>query len=152
MAMTSAKPAILILCTGNSCRSQMAEGLLRAVAGDLFDVFSAGSNPAGYVHPQAIQAMQELGIDIAKNKSKHLSVFLDQPIDTVITVCGNADAACPVFPGPGHRYHWGFADPAHARGTGEEIMPEFRRVRDQIKLVFEAFAAGYRQARVGGRA
>lgn len=148
---TPAKPVVLILCTGNSCRSQMAEGILRAAAGDRFEVLSAGSAPAGYVHPQAIQAMGELGIDISKNKSKHLSLFLDRRIDTVITVCGNADEVCPIFPGQGHRYHWGFADPAHARGTVEEIMPEFRRVRDQIKLVFEAFAAGYRQASAGDR-
>jgi len=145
------KPTVLILCTGNSCRSQMAEGFLRAAAGDLFDVASAGSNPAGYVHPQAIQSMREVGIDISQHQSKTLSLFLDRPINTVITVCGNADEVCPTFPHQHNRYHWGFEDPAHARGTAEEIGAEFRRVRDQIKLVFEAFAAGYRQATTGAR-
>lgn len=141
------KPAVLILCTGNSCRSHLAEGLLRQVAGDLFDVYSAGSKPAGYVHPKAIAVMQELGIDISGHTSKHLSEFLDRKIDTVITVCGNADQACPMFPGQVNRYHWGFDDPAHATGTEEEILAVFRRVRDQIKLVFGAYAAGYREAK-----
>jgi len=141
------KPTILILCTGNSCRSHMAEGILRHAAGDLFDVFSAGSKPAGYVHPKAIAALAELGIDIAHHTSKHMNEFLTRDIHTVITVCGNADQACPMFPGQVNRYHWGFSDPAHATGTDEEIMAEFRRVRDEIKLVFEAYAAGFREAR-----
>ena len=139
------KPAVLILCTGNSCRSHLAEGILRQVAGDLFDVHSAGSNPAGYVHPKAIQVMQEIGIDISGHTSKHMNQFLDRKIDTVITVCGNADQACPMFPGQVNRYHWGFDDPAHAKGTDEEVLNVFRRVRDQIKLVFQAYAAGYRE-------
>ena len=139
------KPTVLILCTGNSCRSHMAEGILRQTAGDLFDVHSAGSNPAGYVHPKAIEALKEIGIDISGHRSKHMDEFLDRNIDTVITVCGNADQACPMFPGQANRYHWGFDDPAHATGTDEEITAEFRRVRDQIKLVFEAYAAGYRE-------
>jgi len=147
--MPPTKPTVLILCTSNSCRSQMAEGFLRAAAGDLFDVASAGSNPAGYVHPQAIEVMREAGIDISQHKSKTLSLFRDRPIDTVITVCGKADEVCPNFPHQQHRHHWGFDDPAHARGSGEAILPEFRRVRDQIQLVFEAFAAGYRQAMTG---
>jgi arsenate reductase len=141
------KPRVLILCTGNSCRSHMAEGILRHAAGDLFEVFSAGSKPAGYVHPKAIAALAELGIDIAQHTSKHMNEFLTRDIHTVITVCGNADQACPMFPGQLNRYHWGFSDPAHATGTEEEIMAEFRRVRDEIKLVFEAYAAGYREAR-----
>jgi arsenate reductase len=120
----------------------MAEGILRAAAGDLIEVQSAGSNPAGYVHPKAIEALKEIGIDISSHTSKHMNEFLDQNIDTVITVCGNADQACPMFPGQVNRYHWGFDDPAHAKGTEEEIMAEFRRVRDEIKLVFEAYAAG----------
>lgn len=124
----------------------MAEGILRHAAGDLFEVFSAGSKPAGYVHPKAIAALAELGIDISAHTSKHMSEFLTRGIHTVITVCGNADQACPMFPGQMNRYHWGFSDPAHASGTDEEIMAEFRRVRDQIKLVFEAYAAGYREA------
>ncbi len=142
----SQKPSVLILCTGNSCRSHMAEGILRHAAGDLFEVCSAGSKPAGYVHPKAIAALAELGIDIAQHTSKHMNEFLTRDIHTVITVCGNADQACPMFPGQVNRYHWGFSDPAHATGTEEEIMSEFRRVRDEIKLVFEAYAAGYREA------
>lgn len=143
----SPKPAVLILCTGNSCRSHMAEGILRHAAGDLFEVFSAGSKPAGYVHPKAIAALAELGIDISQHTSKHMNDFLGRDIHTVITVCGNADQACPLFPGQVNRHHWGFVDPAHATGTEEEIMGVFRSVRDQIKLVFEAYAAGYREAR-----
>lgn len=143
----SQNPRVLILCTGNSCRSHIAEGILRHAAGDLFEVFSAGSKPAGYVHPKAIAALAELGIDIAQHTSKHMNEFLTRDIHTVITVCGHADQACPMFPGQVNRYHWGFSDPAHATGTDEKIMAEFRRVRDEIKLVFEAYAAGYREAR-----
>ena len=139
------RPAVLILCTGNSCRSHLAEGILRHAAGDLFDVHSAGSKPAGYVHPKAIEVMKEIGIDISGHTSKHMNEFLDKKISTVITVCGNADQACPMFPGQVNRYHWGFDDPAHARGTDEEVLNVFRRVRDQIKLVFEAYAAGFRE-------
>ena len=140
------KPLVLILCTGNSCRSHLAEGILRAAAGDLFEVASAGSKPAGYVHPKAIAVMHELGIDISGHTSKHMNEFLSGRVTTVITVCGNADQACPMFPGQVNRYHWGFDDPAHAQGTDEEVVAVFRRVRDQIKLVFEAYAAGYREA------
>jgi arsenate reductase len=139
------KPSVLILCTGNSCRSHLAEGILRNCAGDLFEVHSAGSNPAGYVHPKAVEVMKEIGIDISRHTSKHMNQFLGQKIDTVITVCGNADQACPMFPGQVNRYHWGFDDPAHARGTDEEILAVFRRARDRIKLVFGAYAAGYRE-------
>jgi arsenate reductase len=139
------KPTVLILCTGNSCRSHLAEGILRHAAGDLFDVQSAGSKPAGYVHPKAIAVMKEIGIDISGHTSKHMNEFLQRKIDTVITVCGNADQACPMFPGQVNRYHWGFDDPAHATGAEEEVMAVFRRVRDQIRLVFEAYAAGYRE-------
>lgn len=144
--MNPTKPLVLILCTGNSCRSHMAEGILRAAAGDLFEVHSAGSKPAGYVHPKAIQVLKEIGIDISAHTSKQMNDFLDRNVHTVITVCGNADRACPMFPGQVNRYHWGFDDPAHAQGTEEEILNVFRRVRDQIKLVFEAYAAGYREA------
>ncbi|MEK0449134.1 MAG: hypothetical protein RL088_1402 [Verrucomicrobiota bacterium] len=140
------KPHVLILCTGNSCRSHMAEGILRHAAGDLFEVSSAGSKPAGYVHPKAIAALAELGIDITHHTSKHMNDFLSRDVNTVITVCGNADQACPMFPGQVSRYHWGFSDPAHATGSEDEIMAEFRTVRDQIKLVFEAYAAGFREA------
>ena len=141
--MTS-QPRVLILCTGNSCRSHMAEGILRAAAGELLEVHSAGSHPAGYVHPKAIEVLREIGIDISGHTSKHMNEFLDRNIDTVITVCGNADQACPVFPGQAHRHHWPFDDPAHAVGTEEEITAEFRRVRDEIRRVFGAYAAGRR--------
>lgn len=138
------KPAILILCTGNSCRSHLAEGILRHVAGDILDVHSAGSKPAGYVHPLGIQVMREIGIDISAHRSKHMNDFLDQPIETVITVCGNADQACPVYPGQRNRHHWGFDDPAHATGTDDEKLAVFRRVRDEIRQVFTAYADGRR--------
>lgn len=140
------KPKILILCTGNSCRSHMAEGILRAAAGDLFEVHSAGSNPAGYVHPLAIEVLAEIGIDISGHESKHMNRFLEGEVTTVITVCGNADQACPMFPGLVNRHHWGFDDPAHASGTEAEVRAVFRRVRDEIRRVFEAYAAGYREA------
>lgn len=133
---------ILILCTGNSCRSQMAEGFLKAALGDLAEVNSAGSKPSGIVHPLAIRVMLEAGIDISRHRSKHLDEFLNHEVDTVITVCGNADQACPMFPRQANRYHWGFDDPAHASGSNDEILAEFRRVRYQIRLVFEAYAAG----------
>jgi arsenate reductase len=138
------KPAVLILCTGNSCRSHMAEGILRTAGGDLLEVHSAGSKPAGFVHPMAIEALREIGIDISSHTSKSMNDFLDRDIETVITVCGNADQACPVFPGQRNRHHWGFDDPAHATGTPEEILEEFRRVRDEIRRVFEAYASGRR--------
>lgn len=140
------KPLILILCTGNSCRSHMAEGILRAAAGELLDVQSAGSKPAGYVHPLAVKALAEIGIDISSHHSKHMDEFLTREVETVITVCGNADQACPMFPGQLNRHHWGFDDPAHATGTEEEQMAVFRRVRDEIKRVFDAYAAGRRDA------
>src|SRR5271170_1992002 len=112
--MQTTKPKVLILCTGNSCRSHLAEGFLRAAAGYVLDVQSAGSKPAGYVHPLAIKVMQEAGIDISQHTSKHLSQFLDQKIETVSTVCGNADQAWPISPGQVNRHHWGFYDPAKA--------------------------------------
>lgn len=140
------KPLVLVLCTGNSCRSHLAEAILRRAVGDLVDVASAGSKPAGYVHPVAIEVLKEIGIDASAHRSKHLSEFLGVPVTTVITVCGNADQACPIFPGQVNRYHWGFKDPAHATGTTEEIRAEFRRVRDEIRRVFEAYAAGLKEA------
>jgi arsenate reductase len=136
------KPTILILCTGNSCRSHLAEGILRQALGAEYNVASAGSKPAGYVHPLGIKAMAEIGIDISAHTSKHMDEFLTQNVETVITVCGNADQACPMFPGQLNRHHWGFDDPAHATGTEEKIMNVFRRVRDEIKRVFDAYAAG----------
>ncbi len=138
------KPTVLILCTGNSCRSHLAEGILRQEAGDIITVASAGSKPAGYVHPLAIKAMNEIGIDISAHVSKHMNDFLSQPIHTVITVCGNADQACPTFPGQVQRHHWPFDDPAHATGSEDEQLKVFRRVRDEIRAVFGAYAAGLR--------
>lgn len=135
-------PLVLILCTGNSCRSHLAEGILRAAAGDALRVASAGSKPAGHVHPLAIRALAEIGIDISAHRSKHLSEFLTEKVETVITVCGNADQACPMFPGQVNRHHWGFDDPAHATGTEEEQFAVFRRVRDEIARTFRAYAAG----------
>jgi len=140
------KPTVLILCTGNSCRSHLAEGILRKAAGDLITVASAGSQPAGHVHPLAIRAMAEIGIDISGHHSKHFQEFLQQPIHTVITVCGKADQVCPTFPGQVRRYHWGFDDPAHATGPEAEQIKVFRQVRDEIRRVFEAYAAGLRDA------
>jgi len=139
------KPLVLILCTGNSCRSHLAEAILRRAAGDLVEVASAGSKPTGYVHPEALAVLKEIGIDASGHRSKHLSEFLDRQVHTVITVCGNADQVCPAFPGQADRHHWGFSDPAHATGTPEEVRAEFRRVRDLIRLVFEAYAAELRQ-------
>lgn len=135
-------PAILILCTGNSCRSHLAEGILKRALGTGFRVASAGSNPAGDVHPLAVKAMAEVGIDISSHESKHMDLFLADEVETVITVCGNADQACPVFPGQLNRHHWPFDDPAHATGSEDEQMVVFRRVRDEIRAVFEAYAAG----------
>lgn len=139
------KPTVLILCTGNSCRSHMAEGVLRAVAGDVVDVQSAGSKPAGYVHPKAIEVMREIGIDLSAHTSKHMNQFLDREVRTVITVCGHADQACPIYPGQVNRHHWRFDDPAHATGTEEQVIAEFRRVRDEIARVFTAYGAGLRE-------
>jgi len=144
------KPTVLILCTGNSCRSQMAEGFLRAVAGNVFDVQSAGSQPVGHVHPLAIQVMAEAGVDISQHRSKHLNEFLERPVETVITVCNHADQACPLFPGQVNRHHWGFPDPAKATGNDEEILREFRRVRDDIRRVFTAYGLGRTEERRAG--
>ena len=135
------KPLILILCTGNSCRSHLAEGILRDAVGEAAEVPSAGSDPAGYVHPMAVEVMKEIEIDISAHTSKHLDEFLQQEVHTVITVCGNADQACPIFPGQADKHHWPFDDPAKATGSEEEIRAEFRRVRDEIRAKFEAYAA-----------
>lgn len=142
---TMTGPRILILCTGNSCRSHMAEGILRRTCGDIAEVCSAGSKPAGFVHPVAIEVMREIGIDISSHQSKSMNDFLDREVQTVITVCGNADQACPMFPGQVNRHHWGFDDPAKAVGTPEEVVGEFRRVRDEIDRVFSAYGAGLRE-------
>jgi arsenate reductase len=124
----------------------MAEALLQKAAGNALRVVSAGSKPSGYVHPLSIKAMAELEIDIGEARSKSLDEFLDQDVETVITVCGNADQVCPTFPGQVRRYHWGFDDPADAEGTEEEQMEMFRRVRDEIERVFSAYGFGRRDA------
>ena len=120
----------------------MAEGFLRAAAGDVLDVQSAGSKPAGFVHPLAIKVMKEADIDISGHRSKPLSEFVERKIDTVITVCSEADAVCPVFPGTVIRHHCGFEDPAKAQGSEEEILAKFREVRDRIRSVFEPYGVG----------
>lgn len=130
---------ILILCTGNSCRSQMAEGFLKSFDPSL-EVVSAGTNPSTEVHPKAIEVMKEALIDLSENNPKNVSVFLDEAFDYVITVCGGAQESCPAFTGKvKHRIHIGFDDPAEATGTDEEIIAVFRRVRDEIKNDFFKF-------------
>ena len=123
---------VLILCTGNSARSQMAEGLLRHLAGDRIDVYSAGSKPC-VVNPFAIRAMAERGIDISGQRSKHLSEYLSQPFDTVITVCDQAAETCPLFPGKAQRLHWSFPDPASVHGSDSEILSSFEQVRSGLE-------------------
>lgn len=140
------KPLILILCTGNSCRSHMAEGILREVAGDVLNVQSAGSAPTGSVHPLAILTLGEIGIDISNHTSKHMNEFLSGNVETVITVCDNADQACPSFPGQSYRHHWPFPDPAKVKGTEAEIRNVFDQVRDDIRRVF----TDYGLSRVNG--
>lgn len=132
------KQKVLFLCTGNSARSQMAEGLLRNMAGDRFEVLSAGTEPAG-LNPLAVRVMAEIGIDISHHRSKHAKEYLGQGFPFLVTVCDNANEHCPIFPGVVYRYHWGFEDPAAATGTDEERLAVFRRVRDEIKAQLEAF-------------
>jgi len=132
-------PNILILCTGNSCRSQMAEGFLKSFDHAL-EVHSAGTNPSSRVHPKAIQVMQELGIDIGGGYPKNVDRFLDRAFDYVITVCDNAKETCPVFMGEvKETLHIGFDDPAEARGSEKEILFEFRRIRNEIRERFQQF-------------
>ncbi len=134
------KKQVLILCTGNSARSQMAEGLLRQLAGERMYVFSAGSKPST-VNPLAIQVMAERGIDISHQRSKHLNEFLQQPFDEVITVCDQAAEVCPIFPGKAHRIHWSFPDPAAVTGSEAERLQAFRQVRDSIEERLRAWLA-----------
>jgi arsenate reductase len=130
---------ILILCTGNSCRSQMAEGFLKSFDPDL-EVFSAGTLPSDSVHPNAIRAMKESGIDIGSNVPESVDKYLGKSFDFVITVCGGAKESCPAFTGNvKHRLHIGFDDPAEASGSDDEVMAVFRRVRDEIKRDFHRF-------------
>lgn len=133
------KKRILILCTGNSCRSQMAEGILKSFDQSL-EVYSAGTKPADKVNPKAIQVMKEIGIDISSHTPKHVDQFLEQSFDYVITVCDNAKETCPVFFGKvGTQLHIGFEDPAEASGTDEEVLSVFRKVRDEIEEQFRKF-------------
>jgi len=130
---------ILVLCTGNSCRSQMAEGFLKSFNPEMF-VVSAGTEPSGEIHPKAVQVMNEIGIDISKGKPKSVKKFLNESFDYVITVCGGAKETCPVFSREvKHRLHIGFDDPAEAEGTEEFVLSEFRRIRDEIKHDFSEF-------------
>ncbi|HYH85412.1 MAG TPA: arsenate reductase ArsC [Pyrinomonadaceae bacterium] len=127
----SDKKRVLILCTGNSARSQMAEGLLRELGGARFRVESAGTRPTS-VRPEAIEAMREVGVDIRPQRSKSVDEFAAEEFDYVITVCDNARESCPVFPGKTARVHWSFDDPAAVEGTWEDRLAVFRRVRDEI--------------------
>ena len=133
-----ARKRVLILCTGNSARSQMAEGLLRHDAGDRFDVESAGTAPSR-VRPEAIAAMRELGIDISGHRSKNVDEFSGQDFDYVLTVCDNAKESCPIFPGKTVTIHQNFEDPAALQGSEEERLAAFRRVRDQLREYLKSF-------------
>jgi len=132
------KKNILVLCTGNSCRSQLAEGYLRHFAGDRANIYSAGIETHG-VNPKAVQVMAEDGIDISKHTSNDVDEYAAIPFDLIITVCDNAKENCPYFPSQAQRFHYNFPDPAKATGTPEEILNEFRRVRDMIKVYSKAF-------------
>ncbi|MNO40810.1 Arsenate-mycothiol transferase ArsC1 [compost metagenome] len=131
--------AVYFLCTGNSCRSQMADGLLTVLGGERFEVWSAGLEAHG-LNPRAVQVMQEIGIDISGNRSEVIDPDKLQRADYIITLCGHADEHCPVVNNPSStRWHWGFDDPAQAKGTEEEILEQFRKVRDEIKARIERF-------------
>jgi len=136
----SERKRVLILCTGNSARSQMAEGLLRKIAGDRFEVASAGVSPT-HVRPEAIKVMSEIGIDISQQYSKSVDEFSDQEFAYVITVCDNAKEQCPVFPGKTKRIHWSFKDPAAIEGDETTRLTVFRRVRDEIQQRLDVFVA-----------
>jgi arsenate reductase (thioredoxin) len=135
----NSKTRVLILCTGNSARSQMAEGFLRHDSGDAFEVFSAGT-VASFVRPQAIQVMDELGIDISSHRSKSVDEFTGQEFDYVITVCDNAKESCPIFSGRTKRIHWSFDDPAEPTSSEVKKLTVFRRVRDEIRKKLREFA------------
>jgi arsenate reductase len=134
------KRKVLILCTGNSCRSQMAEAIVNARLGETWEAFSAGTKPAGYTHPTAIKALAEIGIDHA-GRSKSADEFRGQDFEIVITVCDDAAENCPVWLGKGKRVHIGFDDPAKSVGTDEQVMAVFRRVRDEINEKIPAYLA-----------
>ncbi len=138
MTTREKKLRVLILCTGNSARSQMAEGLLRHVGGTRYEVFSAGTKPVG-MNPVAIEVMREEGIDISKQRSKSVAEFAGQEFATVITVCDNAAEECPVFPGAPQRVHWSLPNPAAVSGTKEEKLEAFRKVRDELERRIQSF-------------
>ena len=134
---------ILVLCTGNSCRSQMADGFLQSFDSHQ-EVYSAGTSPAEHVHPLAISVMAEVGIDISHHVPRNVKEYLDEPWDYVITVCGGANETCPIFVGKvGKRIHIGFDDPSNVVGSKEHVISEFRRVRDDIRKAFRNFYATY---------
>jgi arsenate reductase len=135
MRFSDMKQNVLILCTGNSCRSQMAEGFLRSLAGDRFDVYSAGTEPKGEVHPVAVQVMAEIGVDISEQRPKGLHVYFGRlPVHCLIVVCSSANETCPrFFPGLSERVYWPFDDPAEFKGPPEDRLAEFRQVRDEIR-------------------
>ena len=135
------KKRVLILCTGNSCRSQMAEVLWRELAGTAWQVHSAGSKPAGYVHPLAIRALEEVELPVTGLASKSMDQFQSEPLEVVVTVCDHAKESCPLAKGTEQTLHWPFDDPAGATGSDEEQLCEFRRIRDEIKASIEDFLA-----------
>lgn len=137
----TAKKRVIILCTGNTARSQMAEGFWRSYAGDRWEVVSAGTSPKGYVNPLAIAAMKEVGIDISRQTSKSPDRFLNQQFDLVVTVCSNAEQSCPSFRNTRTHEHWPFDDPAHVTGSKAEKLKVFRRVRDEISTKVKAYLA-----------
>lgn len=132
------KQRVLILCTGNSARSQMAEGLLRSMGGDRFEVFSAGTKPS-FVRPEAITVMRDLIVDLSSHRSKSVDEYRDSSFDYVITVCDNAKESCPIFPGKAERIHWSFEDPAAVEGDEETRLNAFRKIRDQIAERLRSF-------------
>ena len=138
MVNNNSKTKVLFLCTGNSCRSQMAEGLLRWLGGETFEVFSAGVSPSR-VHPMAIIVMQELGVDISSQSSDLVDDYLDKGIDIVISVCDHAAQNCPVFPGDVHRIHWSIEDPFHGWSVEDRFVPRYRKTRDELRGYIEKF-------------
>ena len=134
----NSKPKVLFICTGNSCRSQMAEGFLRHIAGESFEALSGGTDPVG-LNPWAVRVMAEKGIDISAQESKGMKPFLGHHFPYLITVCDRANERCPIFPGVSKRLHWSFEDPAHATGTEEQKLAVFRRVRDEVEAHVRRF-------------
>jgi arsenate reductase len=144
------KRRVLFLCTGNSARSQMAEGWLRHLGGDDFEAFSAGTDPKG-VNPLSVQVMQDVGVDLSGYTSKHLETYLQDPFDFVITVCDRAKEHCPIFPGDAERLHWSFDDPADPAIPKDQQLQTFRRVRDEIKQRITEFLSSQRKAAAASR-